>query len=194
MNGLEKLTLKIKDGATAQADEIINDANAGAEKIIAEATKEADAVCAKIAEDSSAARQRILNGASSQGNLDGRKNLLASKRKVIDAAFAKAGKNLLALPDGEYFDFILNIIKKIYNGGDAQIVFNKTDIARIPASFTATLAEISGGKITICTDAGDFDGGFILKYEFLEENCTFDALLRQGRETLEDAVAKILFA
>ena len=193
MNGLEKLTSRIKDGAKSQADEIIKEAQAQAQMQIETAEKDAETACLKIADDAKSSKQRILRGADSQGNLDGRKNLLFSRRKMIDAAFAKAKENLLALSTQEYFDFVLKTVKKIYSGSDAEIILNKSDIARMPDSFTASLAEISGGKIVLSTTAGDFDGGFVLKYAFLEENCTLDALLRQSRETLEDTAAKILF-
>lgn len=193
MNGLEKLTSKIKDGAKSQAEDIIKSAQAEAQALIESAEKEADSACLKIKDDSAVSAERILRGADSQANLDGRKNLLASRRKMIDAAFIKAKETLLSLSDKEYFDFVLKTVKKIYSGAQAEIIFNKSDIARMPADFTASLAEISGGKIVISTNPGQFDGGFILKYEFLEENCTLDALLRQSRETLEDTAAKILF-
>ena len=193
MNGLEKLTSRIKDGAKSQADEITKEAQAQAQMQIETAEKDAETACLKIADDAKSSKQRILRGADSQGNLDGRKNLLFSRRKMIDAAFAKAKENLLALSAQEYFDFVLKTVKKIYRGSDAEIILNKSDIARMPDSFTASLAEISGGKIVLSTTAGDFDGGFVLKYAFLEENCTLDALLRQSRETLEDTAAKILF-
>lgn len=194
MNSLEKLTSKIKDGAKSQADEIINGAHEEAKKLLNAAENEADSVCLKITNEAEESAKRIIRGADSQGNLDGRKNLLAVRRKIMDASFAKAKETLLTLSDAEYFDFILQTVKKIYSGSDAEIILSKSDIARMPDSFMASLAEISGGKITLCTDAGNFEGGFVLKYEFLEENCTLDALLRQNRESLEETVAKILFA
>ena len=194
MNSLEKLTSKIEDGAKLQADEIIKEASSQAQELISQAEAQAETACDKIRADAENSAQSILRSADSQGNLDGRKNLLSARRKMIDAAFAKARETLLALSDADYFDFILKTVKKIYSGSDAEIILNKSDIARMPADFEKTLAEISGGKITLSTEPGSFDGGFVLKYAFLEENCTLDALLRQSRETLEDTAAKILFA
>ena len=38
------------------------------------------------------------------------------------------------------------------------------------------------------------DGGFILCYGGIEENCSFDAIFDSAREHLQDAVQRILFA
>ena len=138
MNGLEKLTSRIKDGAKSQADEITKEAQAQAQMQIETAEKDAETACLKIADDAKSSKQRILRGADSQGNLDGRKNLLFSRRKMIDAAFAKAKENLLALSAQEYFDFVLKTVKKIYSGSDAEIILNKSDIARMPDMHHAT--------------------------------------------------------
>ena len=51
-----------------------------------------------------------------------------------------------------------------------------------------------GGSLTLSKEQRTLDGGFILIYGGIEENCTIRALFDARRETLQDQVHGLLFA
>ena len=56
-----------------------------------------------------------------------------------------------------------------------------------------TLKEAVGADVSIAQEPANIDGGFILSYGGIEENCSFDAIFRSEREKLQDIVSGILF-
>lgn len=65
----------------------------------------------------------------------------------------------------------------------------------MPADFEARLNRSleTGKKLTRLSGGGAIDVGFLLKYDDIEMNCSFSALLDARREELEDRVNRILF-
>ena len=62
---------------------------------------------------------------------------------------------------------------------------------------TLNAALVAGGKegaaLTVSSETRDIDGGFVLTYGGIEENCSFDALFDSAHEMLQDKVQEILF-
>ena len=48
-------------------------------------------------------------------------------------------------------------------------------------------------SLKISREAREIEGGFVLSYGGIEENCSFDALFASAGEQLQDVVQKILF-
>jgi V/A-type H+-transporting ATPase subunit E len=55
------------------------------------------------------------------------------------------------------------------------------------------LADKKNASLIISENTVTIDGGFILKYGDVEENCSFDALFSSAKEELSDRVNAILF-
>ena len=73
----------------------------------------------------------------------------------------------------------------------------KKDLERMPAGFREeikSLAQQKGGVLEISGETRNIDGGFILIYGGIEENCSIDAMFAEKRDELLDQVRKILFA
>ena len=73
----------------------------------------------------------------------------------------------------------------------------KKDLERMPAGFREeikSLAQKKGGVLEISGETRNIDGGFILIYGGIEENCSIDAMFAGKRDELLDQVRKILFA
>ena len=56
------------------------------------------------------------------------------------------------------------------------------------------MAEKKGGALEFSGEVRNIDGGFILVYGGIEENCSIDAVFAEKRDELLDQVRKILFA
>jgi V/A-type H+-transporting ATPase subunit E len=89
------------------------------------------------------------------------------------------------------------MVLKYAVGQSGSIIFSETDKKRLPQDFQAkiqtTLANIPGASLTISDRAASIDGGFILVYGEVEENCSFDAIFSASKDMLQDKVSGILF-
>lgn len=78
-----------------------------------------------------------------------------------------------------------------------EIRFNEKDKKRLPAGYDKTAAGAAakkGGKLSLSDETCEIDGGFILVYGGIEENCSFEAIFAAERESLQDQVHTLLFA
>lgn len=197
MTGLEKIIKAIEAEAKAVADKILAEAKEESEKILALAKKEAEAKAAEIAQKPVFEVEAILNRAQSGARLIKRQMILNAKQQVINDIIDKAKLKLTSLPDTEYFNIILQILKKHAHSQAGIIMFSKADLERMPKDFEKSLEEaikeIQNASLSISKEAAPIDGGFILVYGDIEENCSFDALFGMAREELQDKVNAFLF-
>ena len=94
-----------------------------------------------------------------------------------------------------------------YKYDDAQSVADLFDLKREGFFYTrlanptvdafekkiAAIAEKKGGALTVSQETCDIDGGFLLVYGGIEENCSFTAMFAAEKENLQDKVHTLLF-
>lgn len=197
MTGLEKIIKAIEAEAQASVDKIIAEAKEEAGKILSIAEEEAKQECAKIAEKPALEAKAIISRAESGAKLIKRQMILDAKQQAISDIICKAKNKLTSLPDTEYFDIILQIVKKHAHKGPGLIKFSQADLDRLPEkyeeSLKTTLKDIPNASLTISKESAKIDGGFILVYGDIEENCSFESLFAAAREDLQDKVNAFLF-
>lgn len=197
MTGLEKIIQAIDAEAEAGAKVILDQARADAEEILKTAKAQAEQKCAEIAEKSDMDVKSVLSRAESGAKLQERKLILEAKQKVIGEILTKAMNKLKTLPDTEYFEVILDIIKKHAHKQAGEIVFSNKDQKRLPKDFTyaldSALASMPGAKLSVAERTAEIDSGFILVYGDIEENCSFEALFLAAKEELQDKVNAFLY-
>ena len=124
---------------------------------------------------------------------------LAEKQVLIGRIIGEAKQQLKNMPQEAYFENIVKLAVKASQNGKGTILFSKADLDRLPENFADTLnaALVAGGKegaaLTVSSETRDIDGGFVLTYGGIEENCSFDALFDSAHEMLQDKVQEILF-
>ena len=186
MTGLEKITSEIKaDKANAEASDIL----AGAEKEAAEAV-------AKINHDVSVRLSASKSTAESAAALRKRRLILEEKQKLIGEVIEEAKNLIYALPDDVYFEKILKLAEKNVNPAEGTIIFNAKDLSRLPADFETKLnvvAVAKGGKLTVSKETRPIDGGFVLLYEGIDQNCSITSLFETHIESVQDKIQKLLF-
>ena len=191
MTGLEKIVQQIQDDAQQAAQAALARARDEARQIMEQARGETDAQVAAIEAQSAAAVAAAHESAKSAAALARRRAVLEAKQEIISSAIAEAQKAACALPEQEYFALILKMIGKYSLPLDGEILFNPADKKRLPDSFADALAK---GTLRISDETRGIDGGFVLVYGGIEENCSFAALIDAARETLQDQVQALLFA
>lgn len=197
MTGLEKILKVIEDDAKANSDNIITKAQKEADEIMEAAKLEADKKCSEIALKSEAEEKAILSRTESAAALQEKKKILDAKQQIISNVITNARHSLAELSDSEYMDIILRMVKKFAHNKEGVILFSQKDKHRLPADFgnkvTQALAEKKNASLAISEETVTIDGGFILKYGDVEENCSFSALFSSAKEELSDRVNAILF-
>ncbi|MDR0406127.1 MAG: hypothetical protein LBH54_04925 [Clostridiales bacterium] len=165
VTGLEGITRKILEDASAKADGIRADAQSAAERLAAGEQERAETAQARRrdeAEREAAARARRILAAA---RLEGKKELLRVKQELLDEAFAKAGAALAGLDDAAYNA----LIQRMSDGVSGEITLLPRDREK---------------------GAG---GGFIAKDGKTEFNFSFDALVKNARERPTAALTELLF-
>ena len=197
MTGLEKILKVIEDDANAHVAEIIKQAQNDAAEIMNAAKQEADKKCSEITAKTDADVKAILERAESAAVLQEKKKILNAKQQIISNVITKARNSLASLSDSEYIDIILKMVKKYAHNKEGVILFSLTDKKRLPADISSklslALAEKPGASLVVSEAFASIDGGFVLKYGDIEENCSFDALFSSAKEELSDQVNAILF-
>ena len=191
--GLDRIIERIREDAARRADETVEAANAEAEKTLAEAEKQAESDAAALLEaakkDDEAAAQR----AEASAEFARRKAVLAAKQEAIRAVVAEARARLAAMPDAEYFEVLWGLLQKNAAPGKAEMRLSAKALARKPADFDGKAARLPGTEITVSTVPAEIEDGFLLVYDGIDINCTFDALFSAQADELSDIAGRVLF-
>ena len=194
MAGLDKILESIKAESDSAVAQRIDEARSRAEALKKEAEDSVKDECRNIEERGKKSADDTISRAESAAALLKRKTILAEKQAIIAEVFEEAEKRLTALPDAQYFDTITKIAVKNALPEEGKIIFSAEDKKRLPATFEKDLnGKLHGGSLKVSEDTMGTDGGFVLSYGGIEQNCTFGALIDAEREVLTDKVSKVLF-
>ena len=196
MSGLEKIIDKINADCKSECDSIISNAENKAKKLIDEkvsvANEEAEKIIAKAKEQCALTDEKARNGAE----LLEKKIKLQVKNEIITEIIENAKTALKGLSDKEYFAIIEELIIANVAKGEGVLKFSSQDLERLPKDFEKTInAKLTDGKTVKVSDMPlDIEGGVVLSYEDIEENCSFDALIETNIDTIRDKLNTEIFA
>lgn len=193
MTGLDKILEQIKADGDKEALTLKQECKAQVLEILAQAEVDGKQQAALILAKSESECKGIEERAKSSSQLKISNAILSAKQEVIGKTISNAIQSIKTLPEKEYFDLITKMIKKNHNGKACEIRFSKKDLDRMPADFKKSLKDLD--KALALSDVpADIDGGFILVYGMIEENCSFDAIFSDLSEQLTDEAAAVLFS
>lgn len=195
MTGLEGILKKIEAEAEAAAKEKLSQANERAAQILADARAEGEQIQSSIIEQAEAETLGLLSRAEASAMLLQRKLILEARQKLIGEVIDKAKARLQGLPDYDYFEIILKMIKRYALPKSGEIIFSKTDKLRIPEKFKKSMqvSLLENGTLEVSEKDGEFEGGFVLAYGDVEVNCTLDALFSSVVDGLREELNRALF-
>lgn len=197
MTGLDKIIKHIEDDASAAAEELILQAKKKAEQIKNDAIAEGEKLTQEAKAQSELETVSFLERAKSAATLQKKKMILTEKQKCISVIIEKAQEHLLQMQSEEYFSTILKMLPKYARGLNGEIRFSPRDLDRIPADLEHRIASVlnekEGAALKISKESAKIKGGFLLIYDDVEENCSFEALLENQRDYLQDKIGQLLF-
>lgn len=193
MTGLDKIIEQIKVDTDIACESILKEARATSQRILDEAKTAGENEARKIELSAQEKVRDISLRAESAAALEKKKATLYAKQTAISTMLFEAKKYILSLPDDEYFDLILKMVRKNAMDINGEIIFSQEDKKRLPHDFEQKLFDASNGKLTVSKAFIKHTGGFILSYGGIEENCTFDAVFASESERLSDEISHLLF-
>ena len=194
MNGIEKITQRITAEAQAEIDRVLGAAKEEAAQITARMTAEADAVAAELAaknEKSAAEHEERLVSAA---QMEARKVQLAAKQEMLEKAYECALEKLCAMPAEQYTAVLAELMVKASSTGTESVIFSAEDREKVGKAAVEKANAVSGKQLVLSDETQPIKGGFILKDQNVEVNCTFETLVRLQKAETAGAVAKKLFA
>lgn len=196
MTGLEKITDRILAEARAQADEIREKAEEEAGAVLRETEERLSRLREEAKEREALVKKELETRARSSASLKKRQLILAAKQDMIREQIEKAHQTLLAMEPEEYFSLIEQMVRRFALPKEGEICFSQRDLKRLPDRFEKRLEQAAaerGGSLKIGREPASLDGGFLLDYDGIEENCSFQALLAAKRDECSDQIQKLLF-
>lgn len=196
MTGTEKILRHIADQAENESRQILDEARAQAAKL----TEKADAQVCSLKEEGEAKAEVFLKDAQERVEaataMQKRRALLAAKGELVNEALKAAYQKLLNLPDEEYFAFLYRQLARQELKGNGELCLNQKDYARRPADFDAKVSAAAaekGGTLRVSDQPAAIDGGFILSYGGIMENCSFEAVFESEADRMKDRIREVLF-
>lgn len=197
MTGLEKMKNQILDEAKSLAEAKVSDAENQAQEILEAAKAEAAKTAAGISQKSEADVANYTERITSSIDLQRRTRVLSAKQEVIAEVLNKAYEKLKAMETADYFAMMMKILDKYVLAQAGEIYFSQADVNRMPADCRAEIEKIAkakGGSLKICSQEKGIEGGFVLAYGGIEENCTLRAMFDAKRDELSDEAHRLLFS
>jgi V/A-type H+-transporting ATPase subunit E len=196
MTGLEKIVASIREEALSEARSIVDQAKADASRVFADEKAKSDAQCAQIEDAAKRQADDIERASTSALELQRRRKFLEIKQELLTQTMEQALNELYALPDQAYFDLLLKMAVAFAEPRNGQLLLSDKDYARCPKDFEERLGRDlpKGAMLSVSQAARVIDGGFILKYGDIEQNCSFRAIFDARWDELTDKARDILFS
>ena len=137
MKGIEKITARIQQDASAEMESIRQEAEAQAAKRREEYEAQAKTEAEKAAESCKQAAQQRLERLEGAAEMEAKTKLLAAKQACIDEAFAKAKEQLLTMPEADYVELLAKLAVRSAVTGQEELVFNDRDRAAVGSKVVA---------------------------------------------------------
>lgn len=197
MAGLDVIISQIDTGSQQKVAQIKKTSDDECKRILDEAQAEADKQKNEAQERADSQAQDILERSRSTAKLKVRQAVLAKKQELIAESIENAKNRIYSLPVDKYFEMMLKLVTKYAGQGDGEIILSESDKKRITFDFESNISKVAaqkGGSLKLSNGTADIKGGFILKYQSIEENCSIDALFDNEYEMLVDKVQEVLFS
>ena len=194
MNGIEKITQRITAEAQAEIDRVLGAAKEEAAQITARMTAEAEAVAAELAAKNEKAAAEHEERLVSAAQMEARKVQLAAKQEMLEKAYERALEKLCAMPAEQYTAVLAELMVKASSTGTESVIFSAEDREKVGKAAVEKANADSGKQMVLSDETQPIRGGFILKDQNVEVNCTFETLVRLQKAETAGAVAKKLFA
>lgn len=196
MSNLDNLITKIVEEGDLKVQEVLQQAkeeeHKKLEKVRHEADRETKALVEKTASEAALLKERILSNAQ----LVIRNEKLAAKQDVMDKVIQGSLAALSSLDEATFLQYVENSLMDADLDGDETILVNKNCAAKLSDTVVDAINQSlkeKGKKSQLTLVEANITDGFILAKGGIEMNYTFDVVLNNQREELEQELSTQLF-
>lgn len=194
MNGMEKITARMKEDAARSLSEL----NAQTEQELRRIREESAARAEKERETAGGhahlAAQERYERLCSAAEMETRKLTLSAKQEVLAETYDRALEILCSMPREEYLSLLVHLLKAAGGKGDEKIALSAKDRDEMGETLVERANKELNAHYTLAGEAADIRAGLVLISEECDVNCSFETLLVLSREKTERGAAKLLFA
>lgn len=192
MSSGEKILSSIRSDSEVSIGKIRDESREKCEKAISKGRKKAQEITEAAELKKVQQTERLTKANNSRTELEKRNMLLSAKRAEIDKAVKHILNYMETLETKEYFELVCRLASTLGNK-EGVVFLNEKDLKRAPKDFEKRLNQ-SGIKATLSqTPDNSIKSGFILKNGDIEDNMSFDAIIAERREAIEDLINRELF-
>ena len=193
MNGMEKITARMKEDAARSLSEL----NAQTERELRRIREESAARAEKERETAGGhahlAAQERYERLCSAAEMETRKLTLSAKQEVLAETYDRALEILCSMPREEYLSLLVHLLKAAGGKGDEKIALSAKDRDEMGETLVERANKELNAHYTLAGEAADIRAGLVLISEECDVNCSFETLLALSREKTERGAAKLLF-
>ena len=186
---IQKVVDKILSDANEEAIAIVGSAQDQSAKMLAESSLRAEKTREAVEKDTLEKVESIFEKRAADARLECAKILLVEKRAVVDAVYALALQNLIALSKEDTLCMCKNLLEKYAETGDtvyfAENFKYASEVERLP------VCEKKG--LHFAKQRISMDGGMKLVGEIADKDLSFGALLAADKDEYQATLAKALF-
>ncbi len=196
MPGIDNMLRQIRLSGEEAVKSLREADRSHADAILEKAAQEAEAEYGALMLAARREADKRLALAASARETDASRELLAAKTAAVDSAIALAKEKLASMDEKAYFAALAELIVKSSPRGDCELLLSSRDAERLPADFLPSLnSRLSpDAALTLAPDRAGIDGGCIVRRGLIEENLSFEAILRDRSELIRDRAAAVLFS
>ncbi|MCL2146543.1 MAG: V-type ATP synthase subunit E [Synergistaceae bacterium] len=137
-------------------------------------------------------RPEILRRREIVANLDVARIQLGTKQNLIGKSFEGAVSVLADLPDDRYLAFVRKLLEKAVETGK-EVMFIGSSEKKITQDWLNDYNTKNNTQISLSGERLPISGGFVLKNERIDTNCSFEMLVKAIRDDIETDVVTKLF-
>ena len=193
MNGMEKITARMKADAARSLSEL----NAQTEQELRRIREESAARAEKERETAGGhahlAAQERYERLCSAAEMETRKLTLSAKQEVLAETYDRALEILCSMPREEYLSLLVHLLKAAGGKGNEKIALSAKDRDEMGETLVERANKELNAHYTLAGEAADIRAGLVLISEECDVNCSFETLLALSREKTERGAAKLLF-
>ena len=198
MNGIEKITARIRADAEAECAAIRAESEERCAAIRAENERAAQEEYWRLVREGVKDTEQRVQRLGRTARLEAKKSVLNMKQEAVSRAFDLAKDKIAELPERDYVGFLARQAAEAAITGQEEVIFCERDRAAVGAKAVKAANELLAAKgmpamLTLSDATREMAGGLMLKQGDIEVNCTVDTLLDLSRGELAARVAEVLF-
>lgn len=190
---LADIKSRIKADSQAQIQAIESENSAKIREITQSVNAEIKEVQASYAERLAKEEPEVLRRREIVAGLDAKRLDLGVRQRLVGDAFAAALKQLADLPADKYIAFANKLLAEAVETGSELVITGK-DEKHLDAKWLESYNSAHHTQLKLANEKLNIAGGFVLRNDKIDTNCSWDMLVNSIRGDIESEVVKKLFA